>query len=323
MRLVTPLVLASLMFAALPSQAQNEPSDQNADEPLVFVQSPAQARAVCLAARPSSQVWFDGDETETKAARKAYEARRKKAYKVLYRLRLPAEGFEFGAYDNWNKGLPVDVSKGFRASYGAVTVDVPRATRLLLPLSATAAKAAQSARNARSASLELSFVLDSSAAAACTGSSSVDVYTLHGKAVAAVLFDGVGDEIERAETPLADSYRSLLGGYSGVPTVRWSLIEGAETMLPDRLEFSVQASIKQMRGCYESMLKLHPGGVGEMGMVIAVNATGAVDEVNIVADSISKPSLAACVQDQVMKLQFDEGGGLVTAHIEFRLIPGR
>lgn len=319
-RPVTPFFLASLMLAATSSQAQTSPAT---DDALVFVQSPTQARDVCLSARPASLVSFEGDEAEVKVLKRAHEEERKKAFKILYRLRLPAQGFEFGAYDAVNEKLPIDVRKPFRAAFGAVTVVVPRSTRLLLPLSQRDADAAKAARNARSASLELSFALDETAASACTGSSAAEVYTVYGKAVAAVLFDGLGTALARVETPLADEHRALLGGYSGVPTVRWGEVQADEEMLPSSLAVHLQASTDSVRRCYVSQLEKHPGVAGVVMLGVAVNASGGVDTVDFIADALGDPVLRQCVKDAVTAVQFDEMKGLFRVLVEFRLAPRR
>lgn len=320
MRPVMPLFLVSLMLAAAPSRAWAEPSDSSANDALVFVQSPTQARDVCLAVRPTARVSFEGDDAQVAELQRAHDARRKQAFKVLYRLRLPAQGFVFGAYDSREEKLPIDSRTPFRASYGAVTVSVPRATRLLLPLAAKEANAAVAARNARSATLELSFTLDDKAASACEGSSAADVYTLYGKAVSAVLFDGMGTVLARTETPLADDYRSLLGGYSGVPTVRWGEIQADDAMEPQRLLLHLKQGTDSMRRCYVSQLEDHPEVAGVVMLGVAVNESGGVDTVDFIADALGDPVLRQCVKDAVTGVRFDEKKGLFRVLVEFRLV---
>lgn len=321
MRLFMSFVVAALALGP-PSRAESASAGSADDDTLVFVQSPAQARDACLAARPASMLVFEGDESEVAEKKRAHEAERQRLSQVLYRLRVPAQGFAFGSYDSREEKLPLDVRKPFRASFGAISVAVPRGTRLLLPLTAKEAQAAVAAQNARSASLELSFVLDTGAGA-CTGSSAANVYTLNGKAVSAVLFDGMGAALARAETALADDFRSLLGGYSGVPAVRWGELQADDAMLPERVMFHLQASTDAVRRCYVSQLESHPGVAGVVMLGVAVNALGEVDAVDFIADALGDPVLKSCVQEAVSAVKFDEGKGLFRVLVEFRLMPRR
>lgn len=293
---------------------------QDAGAPVLLDNRQA-VRELCLATRPTARVAFEGDQVARAEAKKVHAAQRKVALARLYRLKVPADGFEFGAYDTRERRLALSFQQPLRTLYGAVNVSIPSDTKLHFLMPAEAAAGAVAARNARSASLEIHFLLDASAGAVCAGSVATDVYQLAGRAVSVTLLDGVGAQLARAETPLADDYRGLLGGYSGVPEVKVGVVQADEGLNPEHLALQLAGIVEPVRRCYEARLEEQPSASGVVVLGVAINAQGGVDAVNFIADALGDASLRECVHAAMSKVRFDPIKGLFRVPVELRLAP--
>lgn len=309
------LVLSALGLLA-PMTALAQPPEAAA-----FLDNRQAVRELCLTLRPTNRLVLEGDKAEQAEARKAHAAQRKEALGKLYRMNVPAQGFDFGAFDARERRLALGVQQPLRAFYGAVSVSVPGDTRLLFPFASEAAEAVIAARKAGSASLDLHFLLDDTGGNACAGSAATDVYQLAGRVVSVTVLDGVGAQLSRAETPLADDYRRLLGGYSGEPHVSVGHIQADEGLDPQKLALQLSSIVEPVRRCYEARLQHQPTAAGVVVLGVAVSAQGTVDTVNFVADALGDASLRDCVEATLSKVQFDPIKGLFRVPIELRLVP--
>jgi hypothetical protein len=166
-------------------------------EPLGSVST---VRALCLAMRPADRVLWTGDDASKAKAREAHESARVAALGRRYRARVPAGGFRFLEYREQDGALVVDLGRPLRTLRGAVTLASQR-PEAGLPMSAEAA-----GNVSASAMLDVTFVLDPSAANPCSGSVAADVFQLRIVPASIDLLDRSGRPLAHFEpAPEADA----------------------------------------------------------------------------------------------------------------------
>lgn len=309
MRLIFTTMMVGACLCAMQARADERPAG------VAYLGSPEAVRELCLALRPAHRVLERSEE-----GRASHEQERKRALATLYRISVPAQGYALGAYDAPGEKLAVDTRKPFRAFHGALSLAVPMTPRALVTINADGARGAQASWKARSGTLDVTFALDERAGGACAGQVATDVYTLQGKVVALALHDGMGAEVGRGETPLADDYRAILGGYSGTPSVRIGGVLADEDVDEAHVAGRLVTIVEGTRRCYEARLKDRPGLVGTVMLGVVVDDEGRVGAIDVVADALGDETLRACAKDAISKITFDMPRGLFRVPVEFRLV---
>lgn len=330
----TTLTLGALLALSAAAHAQPvaltgavgppPPTETKAAKPVEDLNDLTQVGALCLATRPADRVYFHRDPTNPAAAsdeRNAYKAARDEAMDQLYRLRIPQEGFRLGDFNDDDNLLPLDLTSPPRALHGAITLLFPAEPHVEFSITRQQLGDVSAALKAGTAVLVAYFELNDEQGAVCTGSVAEQVYTIAALPVTFELRDGNGRELARADTPRADQFRSVIGGYSGTPRAILGAVE-ADGTDPVLLSQHLAALIEPLRHCYMDRLKTRNDAGGTVVLGVSVTTAGTVDAVTFIADALGDDPLRQCVSDTFKTATFTDVGGLPALFrvpVEFRL----
>jgi len=296
--------------------------------PVEDLDSVDKVKALCLSTRPPDRVYFEGDDPAEKAkAKDAYAANRKAAMHKLYRASIPASGFHLGDYDAKANTLTLDLATSPRALHGALTLSFSHEKDITLNVSPTQVKDAAAAMKAGTATLVAYFELDDEQGAVCTGSAAAGVFNVAAEPVAFDLRDGMGQLVGRNETPRADRYRAVLGGYSGTPSAAIGPVDGDGFDAP-ALSKKLNTLVDPLRKCYVDRLKERPDVGGTVVIGVEVGSDGGVRTVTFIADALRDEPLRKCVDEHVKALKLNgvtekPVGFLFRVPVEMRLLATR
>ncbi len=276
-----------------------------------------QISALCLATRPVSRVYFAGTPKERGDAAASYKAARASALDQLYRMRIAQDGFRLG--DEEREEVPLDLSLAPRALDSAVTIVFP--TDSSIPLKVEKSEALSAALKSHTLTLVAYFELNDEQGAVCSGSVAAQVFTIAAFPVAFELRDGSGQVLARGETPRADRFRALIGGYRGTPVAVFGAVD-ADGIDAPALGRKLAAATDALRHCYGERLKTRNDVGGTLVVGMSVDERGSVAQVNFIADALHDEPLQKCAEEGLRQVSFSGVPGLPTLFrvpVEFRL----
>lgn len=320
----TAIVLALALGSAQVVRAA-EDAPKEAAESVVDLTDVQQAKALCLATRPAERVFFEGDAVAKASAREKYTTERSSAVERLYRLRLPHDGFKLGAYDAKDQSLDLDLSYAPRALQGALTLTLPNDAPMAFEITPQQAKDIAAAMKAGTATLTAYFQLNEDQGAVCSGSVAAGVFNIAALPVSFELQDQSGHALGRADSPRAERYRAVIGGYSGTPTAVLGTVEGdGVDVIP--IARKLASTIEPLKKCYSDRLRERSDAGGSAVIGVEVKASGQVDTVTFIADALGDDTLRKCVEATFKGSSFAGVPGLPTLFrvpVEMKLTPNK
>jgi hypothetical protein len=277
-------------------------------------------RSTCLATRPVSRVLFADDDS---GARAAFEERRRAVLERLHHVALPVGGFRL-TEGRASGEIALDTSRPLSAMRGALSLSLSGEARLVLASDTAQGQALQAAVQKGSAALDVWFELDDRSGAPCSGSVASDLYVVSAIPAAVTLRDGLGSFLARAETPLAERHRALVGGYSGAPSVSIGPITASGGVDTRAVAARLKAIGDPVRHCYARRLAEAPNAGGTMVVGVEISESGRVEGVTFTVDTVQDEMLRRCVDGELRKLGFTGVAGLPAPFqvpVELKLVP--
>jgi hypothetical protein len=122
------------------------------------------------------------------------------------------------------------------------------------------------------------------------------VYTIAALPVTFQLQDQSGNILARADSPRAERYRSVIGGYSGTPAAVLGAVEAdGVDIIPIAKKLS--STVEPLRKCYADRLKEKSDAGGTVVVGVSVKSSGQVETVTFIADALGDATLRQCVED--------------------------
>ena len=308
--LALTLALAAPQTAPGAAAVDAAPVTNGQSAPIQVVNDPPQARALCEALTPGERLRGGSDVVAQAQAEARQDAQREIALAGRYRVTVPGHTIRFAPYDRDEQVLSVS-DRTFLSGAGG-TLHLWAVSRAELPVTAdeaTASRIVEAARQRRLA-LVLTFTLpDDEDEALCAHVAGSRHYAL---GVEPFAWEYVADEQVLARGGEGGDRPLVTAAQGARPRVEVSDPYGARGR---EARQALEASVKQLQGCYEQALRQNPGLDGTL---VAEVEPG--QRARLAGDSVQDEGLGACVLGVVSRVRFP-GGERLDIPIHFLLEP--
>lgn len=296
--LALTLVVAAPQVDAAPPAAETPTVTAPAAGPRLL-ESPSHVRALCEALEPSERLLPRGDVVQRASAEMAHDSRREAALDARYRVQIAADRLRFGEYDPDEKQLVLSDRAFLSAASGSIQVWPLESAGLPVTVEPAAARRIMQAAARKTLTLELTFTLPDDPDVTCGHANGSSRYSLG---------------VDPFRWEYLDRGRVLARGGEGSDRPIVTAAEGARprVRIADpigggrELRSAVEASEKDLEGCYQRALQQNPALDGSLVAEVEL-AGGAARAVRMAADSVQDDAMTGCVTGIISRVAFPEG----------------